>query len=334
MRVFFALALLTTPLAQAALPEFLPPDTKVVVGFSMRSFLESPLLSSFGPIGKTAAPFLSTSPLKGIDPLKDIDELLFTSTGGASNAPALIVIHGRFGALAASATHEYHGVPIHENSKTPNSNFALLDSSTLLGGDLALVHAAIDRRGQPLSINPALLARIQAFDGVYDFWAVGEVPQGLRSTTMSSPEMQAIDRFEFGASLRNGLDLVGQIHVRNTKDAEKLMQTLKLVELMLAMQPKSNTGTKFELSSDNDTLKLALFIPEEELKKTMQGQMSRFASLGGAPGGAAPGPKVSDTAPGIFAPVITAPEPKLPPLPGAIVKNERGDAVTVTLPRK
>lgn len=301
MRLLFLVAFAAGQLAHAALPDFLPPDTKVVIGVNLRGLIDSPILKGIGDARGMSAPYLAGTPFAGIDLAKDIDDLTIASTGEGEKAPALFVVRGRFPAGFLSDG-------FHRDPKTPNSTYALLDANTLVGGDEALVQAAMNSRGKASVLPAALLERIQALEGRYDIWAVGEVPKGLHSAAVTSPEIEAIDRFEFGASLRKGLELAGQIHLRTAKDTEKLMQTMKLLEMMVAMQPKvSPGGQKFELSADQNTIRLSLFIPEEDLKKSIEAQKGKWT---------------------------TTAVPKPEPTPGSTVKNERGDNVTVTLPRK
>jgi hypothetical protein len=314
-------AAITANLAHAALPDFLPPETKVVFGFSLRGLIDSPLIAGLKDAKISTATLMAGSPLAKVDPLKDIDDVIIATTGEGQNPPTLIVAHGRFPSdLMPPGGKIYGGVPIFEDAKTSNGSFALLDSGTLLGGDLAMVHAAIDRRGMASSLAPALIERIQSLESRYDFWGLGDLPKGMPATAGSAApaELQAIDHFEFGASLRHGLDLGGQIHVRSTKDAEKMMQMIQFLAAMMKAQP-SNTGTKFDLQSDHDTIKFSLSISEEELKKGIAAQKANLASaFFSGMKSAAPKPVVITTS----------------PTPGSIVKNERGDAVTVTLPRR
>jgi hypothetical protein len=299
MRFLLLTALAVT--AHAALPDFLPPDTKVVVSVNIHGLINSPMLKSVGDARGVSSQYLNGMPLDGLDLAKDLDDLTIASTGDGEKAPALLVLRGRFpGGLVRPGIQQ-------PDPKQPNSAYALLDPNTLIGGDLALVRTAMNgRMKSPLS--PALAERIAALEGRYDLWAVGEVPKGIHTATTQSPEIEAIDRFEFGVSLRSGLDLAAQIHVRTAKDTEKLLQTMKLLEMMVAMQPKTGvSGTKFDLKSDTNTISLSLFIPEEDLKKAIEAQKGQWQST-------------------------AAPKPA--PTPGSLVKNDKGETVTVTLPRK
>jgi hypothetical protein len=323
MRLLFVAALCAGRLLNAALPEYLPPDTKVLVGFSLRGLIDAPLFSGLADAKTTAAGFLAGSPLAGIDPLKDIDGLIIASTGQGENAPSLLVIRGRFATkLLPPETPPYKGVPVYEDQKKANGTVALLDNNTLLAGDATLVRAAIDRRGQASQLSSALVERVQALETRYDLWGLGELPPGFaaRTSPTAPAEIQAIDRFEFGASLRHGLELAGQIHVRTPEDAEKMAQSLKLLEMMLQMQQTSSSGIKFDLKSDNGTFRFSLTISEEELTKGLASQKANFGPAQKWDGAPAQPPKSV---------MIT-----VSPAPGSVVKNDRGDAVTVTLPRK
>ena len=187
MRALFLLTLAAARFAQAALPDFLPAETKVVVGFSLRGLIDSPLLAGLGD-AKTATAKLMPGPFAGIDPLKDIDDLIIASTGQGENPPALIVVRGRFAQqVLPEGAKIYKGVAVFEDTKTPNGSFALLDAGTLIGGDLAMVHSAIDRRSQPSRLAPALIERIHLLESRYDLWGVGELPQGIPSKAAPLP---------------------------------------------------------------------------------------------------------------------------------------------------
>jgi hypothetical protein len=187
MRVCILLALAATRFAHAALPDFLPVETKVVFGLSLRGLIDSPLLAGLGDAKTTTAKFMP-GPLAGIDPLKDIDSFFVATAGQGDNPPALIVVRGRFAQQVLPAgTKIYKGVAIFEDTKTPNGSFALLDAGTLIGGDLAMVRAAIDRRGQPSRLAPALVERVRALESRYDLWGVGELPQGIPSKAAPLP---------------------------------------------------------------------------------------------------------------------------------------------------
>ena len=315
--ILLALATLTADSAFATLPDFLPPDTKLVIGFSVRGIIDSPLIASFGDPKTTTSGFLAGnplagSPLAGLDPLKDIDNCVVATTGEGDKAPSLLVLIGRFGPqILPAGAKVYKGVPIFEDTKTPNGTVALLDAGTLLAGDLKLVQAAIDRRGKPSALSAALMERVAALEGRFDLWGVGEVPKGVTPPSGTPEELQAIDRFEFGAALRHGLEVNVQAHMRTAKDTGKMMQSLQFLQMMLKGQPSAG-GTKFDLTAEQDTIKLALFVPEEDLKKGIEAQKAKGLAA------------AKDATIG-----VTGAAPSKGP---TVVKGPNGDTTTVKLP--
>jgi hypothetical protein len=313
MRALSVLALLAARVASAAVPDFLPPETRIVLGISLRGLIDSPLLKGLGDGKATTKAIFAGSPLASIDPLKDVDDVIIASTGTGNNPPALLIARGRFSEkLIPADAKTYNGVAMFEDPRTPNGSFALLDPGTLVAGDLKLLHAAIDQRGQGSVLPKTLAARIAELEGRFDAWGAGEIPEGLQSS--------AIDRFDFGVSLRQGLEVTGQMHVRSTKDAEKLMEMIRFFEAMFAGQKKTPAnGVKFDLKSEHQTVKLSLYVPEEELKKGIQAQKGNLlTAFMGQTMGTAPKPAVTVA----------------PPTPERITTDQRGDTVNVTLPRK
>jgi hypothetical protein len=286
-----------------------------VIGVNVRQLVDSPIVKDFAKdITSMAAELSAGNPLAGLNPLKDIDELILTTTGEGDKSPALGVVRGRFDAATLiPGGKEYKGVPIQDDPKQPSGTVALLDANTLIAGDPAQVRAAIDRRDRTTPLDPALAKRVQAMQSKYDIWGVGDLPKGIQASSAKDKvpaAFQAIDRFEFGLSLREGLDLTGQIHVRSAKEAEQMMQTMKFLEMMVRAQPHTSSKSKFDLHTGKDTLQLAIFIPEDELKKTIETQKANFAMS-----------RKTETKPA-------------PPLEPVIVKRENGDTMMVTLGRK
>src|SRR4051812_30456000 len=168
--------------------ELFPPKTKMVIGMSLRAIFDSQLLPMAG--GSAALPAL---PFGGIDP-KELDSIIIASEGGTSDAPSIVVIRGRFH-LDLTKAARYGGIPILQDRK---GALALIDDNTALGGSLADVRAALDRRnGGSAAISSELASRVDAVAG-NDFWAVGDIPEGLAPKNPSAKGMDSIERFDFG----------------------------------------------------------------------------------------------------------------------------------------
>jgi hypothetical protein len=331
MRLWIAVPLLAAAAMAADQPlaEYAPPDTRMVFGFRMRTIVDA--MESQGlaaEVHDKVVALLAGTPFAGFDPLKDLDEVLVTTSGQGQNPPALAVLVGRFDVarLGKSAT-QYRGVPIIESPKTPDGLLALLDGTTALAGTPAVVRAAIDARGGAGHMPAELLARCQALRSRYDIWgAANPIPKTAQPGAEADP-FQSVDRFEFGAALRHGLEATAEIHVRSRQDAEKLASTLRLFEAMFKSQQSSANGTRVDLQMKNGTLKVAVNIPAAELKKAVATQRASLeaALLKQMPGGLAArfGPLQSDAA------SVMRPVPKTP---ARTLTDSGGNTVSVTLP--
>lgn len=290
-----AAGLCPTWAAGQPLPDFIPADTRVVIGIELRHILDSSLVRSLS--GEAAK--LPAFQFGGVDFAKDVDQLLVVSNGAGQNAPGLLIARGRF---HPGRGNTYHGVPLAGGPERSGGLIAVLDESTAILGEADQVHAAIDRRGRGAGTAAALAARVQDLAGRYDIWALGD---HLPQTGQAGPA-DAVDAFSFGASIRDGLDIAAEIHLRSAADAEKVTAPLKIIEAMLKTQAGSS---RFNLQTKDGVIQVSLFVPEEELKKGIQSKRAAIAAA--------------------LQNGISLPKPRSE---GRIQTDARGDTVSVTLP--
>jgi hypothetical protein len=302
------------PAADAALPDFLPANTKVMLGVRLRAITGSPLFQGIATQAMSAgSDWMTIASMIGFDPLHDIDEILIATTAERQNAPALMVVSGHFDVerLAAGAKR-YHGVPLLTVSKNTGNLTALLNDTTAIAGDAAVVRAAIDHRGGGL-IDTTLARRVESLRGRYDIWGVGQVPPGFKSPAGQAPGLDSVDRFQFGLLLTHGIELSAELHARSAEDIQKLAASLQLIKAAMANRPnQAPVAVKLETQLEGNTLKLSLAIPEEELRKAIQSRATAFRP---APAGGA----------------VTITGNPVPAHPAA---NAGGDTVVLTLPGK
>ena len=347
------------------LVDLLPSDTQVVFGVHVRTVVDSELARNLtAELKGQAADWEKLLATSGFDPLHDLDEVLIASTGAGKKAPTLIVARGTFDvAKLAPNAEQYHGVPLVTSpSKQAEGVYGFLDGSTALAGDPAMVKAAIDRRGEPAHLEGALAAQVADYRERYEIWAVVNRTEGLTgympSTDSPAAALNAIDHFQFGVSLKQGLELAAEAHARTAKDAEQLAATMQFLEAMTkASQPAGSTGTKFSFQNEDGTLKVSLAISEEDLKKTIEKQRkagtmfakrpveTHAAEVAAVPvpppvipepvtPAVIPGPVAAVAAPTPKATVaqnpVTAPAPRKTVAPG--VGPDTGDTAVFTLP--
>jgi hypothetical protein len=263
--------------------ELFPANTKVVIGIRVAGIVNSPLFQDVGTDAKKLSEdWLKLVALTGFDPLHDIDEVLIASPADNEKATALLVVLGRFDlARMGAGAPRYHGIAIVGAGKENKGVLALLDANTVLAGDTAAVHAAIDRRGQGSALDSALTARLQSLRERFDVWGTGERPEGFVAPTGKNEQLDSLDRFQFGVRISKGFELDAELHSRTPKDAEKLAASLQLIKAMMSGQDQ--LAPKIDVQVMDGTVKISLAISEEGLKKVMAARRGTSVAMGGPP---------------------------------------------------
>jgi hypothetical protein len=263
--------------------DFLPADTKVVFGIHVSAIVESAIFKDAGADTKRLGEdWLKVVAITGFDPLHDIDEILIASPADKQQAPALLVLRGRFNLERMGAgAPRYHGVAMVGDSKAGKGVLALLDATTAVAGELPVVRAAIDRRGHGAPMEDQLAARVQSLRDRFDIWGTGERLEGFVPPTGKREELDSMDRFEFGMRISKGFELSAELHARSQKDAEKLASSMEMLKVMANAQGKA--GPKIDVQTKDGTVKISVMVSEEDLKKLMAEQRKASAPMGGAP---------------------------------------------------
>ena len=302
--------------------DFLPSDTKVVFGIHVSTIVESALFKDAGAgTQKLGEDWLKLVAITGFDPLHDIDEILMVSSADKEQAPALLVVRGRFNLERMGAgAPRYHGIAMVGDSKAGKGVLALLDATTAVAGELPVVRAAIDRRGHGAPMDDQLAARVQSLRDRFDIWGTGERLEGFVPPTGKREELDSLDRFEFGIRVSKGFELGAELHARSQKDADKLAGSLEMLKMMANAQ--GQTGPKIDVQTKDGTVKISVMVSEEDLKKLMEAQRKASVPMGGTP---------MRVAPRGGAPVVVTSEP-LVPAPGS--QSQSGGTSVFVLPGK
>jgi hypothetical protein len=258
--------------AEAPTLNFLPADTKVVIGIRVSAIRESELFKDAGTDArKMGEEWMKLAAITGFDPLHDIDEILIASPADNEKAATLLAVRGRFNLerMGAGAKH-YHGVAIVGDGTSGTGILALLDATTALAGEAPAVHAAIDRGGQSTRMDTLLAARALALGERFDIWGTGERPEGFVAPTGKRQEFDSVDRFEFGVRVSKGLELGAEVHARSPQDAAKLAGTIEMLKMMMAS--RGPAAPKIDVEVKDGTVKLSLAISEDDLKKAIAEQ--------------------------------------------------------------
>ena len=326
--------------ADPPLPDYVPPGTRILIGVEVRSILDSDLGKSVIEQVKTASgdQWMKEMPLKGFDPLKDLDEVWIASTSTDRNAPSLAILRGRFNSSRLpNAIGSYHQVPLVPMDAKREQLLAILDSATLLVGDRITVERAIDRRASRIPADTSLAAAATAMRERYWIWGVANHLDGLFALKATAQGTQGVDSFEFGLSLNRDLEIVAQLHMRTADDAQKLLATLTMLQMM-AQNQKQGNQVSIESHATGKTIDISVRVPEDELKKAWAQQRATIAErlsqlpqeiaaaragkgfnpFGDRPTGAAPARAASPQSP--------------PSRESKIVNDQDGNTVQLTLP--
>jgi hypothetical protein len=292
--VFLALAGLVSAADQQLLG-LLMPDAKVVAGVNVEQAKNSPfgqfMLSRIQSDNEGLQRLMT---LTGFDPRRDLREVLM-ATVGQPGQNGLLVARGNFdGAKILDAarakgqtTENYKGVDILTGKEDSIAHaLAFLDGSIAIAGDAANVRAAIDRRSNAASIDPALAAKVGQLSSSLDAWSVSTVPfaalanekvpdtrlNGMLNSDLLKTVQQTSGGVKFGAIIQLSAEAVA----RNDKDASALADVVRFLGTMV----QSNAPTagaaaitsliqSLDVKADGNTVRVALAIPEEQLEKVI-----------------------------------------------------------------
>jgi hypothetical protein len=281
--------------ADTSLLNLVMPNAKVLFGANVERILDSQIGKAIGSEIQAKLPELQQVLQKaGFDPAHDIKEVLIAAGGKGQNGPALFLVRGSFNSDkikdAVSGTgrvpHIYEGVPILENPSKTHGAFAFLDGTIAVGGDLDQVRAAIRRRTHPTELTEHMAAQVDEISNRYDIWVIAAAPLGEMTSGISGPQLQqagdlikAVQEVSGGLKFSANLDLGAELTTRSEKDAEKLRDTLQfLVGLAAASQKEASAidPSALKFTTDSKTVRIALTVTGEQLKKTYELQMARW----------------------------------------------------------
>jgi hypothetical protein len=77
--------------------------------------------------------------------------------------------------------------------------------------------------------------------------------------------------------ISKGFELDAEVHVRSAKDAEKMASSLQLIKAMMSAQ--AEPAPKIDLQVNGGTIKIALAISEEGVKKMMAARRGATAPV-------------------------------------------------------
>lgn len=230
--------------------------------------------------------------LTGFDPRRDVREVLVASNGDPKSKTGLALARGNFdvGRITAAAqqagkgvaTEMYNGVTILEDEKATHG-IAFLDSTTVIGGDIASVKGAIDRRSNSQPLPAAILVKINQWSTAQDAWGISTVaptslmpvqgtqqqPNPILATTTSV--QQAYGGVKFGANVV----FTGEAVADTAANATALGDLVKFAVNLAQMQAPQNPQTTALIQSvtvtpSGNVLKISASLPQDVFTQMLE----------------------------------------------------------------
>lgn len=314
LAVFLALPLGAFAAADPALLQVaLMPDTQVLAGLEVtqakNSLFGQYVLSHLSSNTTQLEQFTSET---GFDPRQDVSELVIASNAKPHTAGThwVIAAHGTFNTVKITAAAQanggtpttYQGVKLITQSakgqQQVTTAFGFLDANTALGGDLASVKAAIDRKQAGGSPDSALAAKALQLSTTHDFWFVtllplsnfsSAIPDSNLSTAMNGNLLAGINQASGGVRFGDTVTISAEAVTRSDKDAQSLVDVVKffagLVQLNRQDPAAGQMATlldSLQTSTSGNTTLISLSIPEQQLEHLLnmsQQHRSRRAAV-------------------------------------------------------
>jgi len=210
-----------------SLESLVPSDTVVVLGINLNAVRDTTVYQKL--LTRVPLPQLdSFTKQTGLDPRKDLSELLLCSNG----KNALLLLRGKFRITDLEARFKSKGVTPstyqgHNLFGDERAVITFLDDSTAVGGTTPEIHALLDQpagRGLPIPLRD-LLRTLPPGDQVY-----AALTGGVENLNLPLPSggnlgniMQALRSVEsamIGMDLSKGLDAVAIVNCNTERDAK------------------------------------------------------------------------------------------------------------------
>lgn len=240
----------------AGLWRFVHPNAKALIGIDVRAIRSSEIVGQLSA-QMHGLPLAAGFPLQlagfDIGPWRElidsVDRVVVSSPGRdpadpKQEPPLLIAVAGHFAPVklshmflkAGCKPQSFDSVTIYRPQDSANSDFGfvILNSQTLLIGDVKSLFAVIDRLQKTDTPAPAIVQRAHDLDTAYDFWAVLLMPPAAISGDrlpigdLTGP----IGGLQAGIAVRNGFEMEIQLNTNSPKDAKNIAaQCARIVHL-------------------------------------------------------------------------------------------------------
>jgi len=275
----------------------LPADAKFVMGLDVKRFVQSPFYERYARQGGKPASFGDLEEKTGLDPARDVDQIIIAGRPDQGDQGAVVLVRGRFDRYklsraietrekgVTSKKHEGNTLYLFNEGRKGAGALAFLgnDDDLIVMGSQTAVEAAVTSHFQgqtPLKQNTALLALLERVKPGSTFWVVGDqsllaqMPNAKSGPTagMQIPQLK-------GLLVTGELDpLVTLDVIGDAVDAKGATQLAQMVQGLIAfgtMQAAQKPELKdlpnaFSVTTEGSSVHLSARLPYE-LMDALQG---------------------------------------------------------------
>ena len=243
----------------ASIETLVPPDTTLLVGTKLDSLVKTPLYQE-NFANRQFPQIEDFAKRTGVDPRKDLWELLYVSNGQTG----VLLARGKFADEMMEPNFERQGVP---RSTYKGLNFygngrdsvVLFSPTVAAAGDNDALHALIDQRGKSSGPSPALAAQLKQIPATAQFWAAyagGAIHLPFGDATPLGNLNKLVASVQSGTvsfDLRDGLNGLARADCATDQDAEQVAGAVRaLIGFGRLSVPKEHP----ELAQAYDTLRV------------------------------------------------------------------------------
>jgi hypothetical protein len=271
-----------------------PGDTVVLVGVKMDELRATPWYKK--TVGEKPSPELDSFVKEtGLDPRKDIAELLLVSDGTKS----ALLARGKFPQSSLEARLERDG-----GKRTPYKGLVLiggeqnavafLNSTTAVAGQPAAVRSVIDQRGRSAGLSASLRQKLESIPAQNQIWVVAA--GGFGDASKALPQsgnlanlgrvLSMIESLTAGIDFRSGLHMSVVGVCRTDQDARSLGDAARgLVGMARLSAPPDDPDLLkaidgIQVEQQQRTVRLTVAISQEVLDKALAKLSGSGSSLG------------------------------------------------------
>ena len=275
----------------------LPADTRFVVGIDVKRFVQSPFYRRFASQGGKPAAFTDLAQKTGLDPERDVDQVLIAGRPDQGAEGGIVIVRGRFDRTKLAQTIEREGRAVTTKKQDGNPVYlfgegkkgagalAFLghDDDLIVMGSQKAVEAAVSSHFQgatPLKQNVTLTALLERVKPGATFWMVGDqsllsqmpsavpAPGGSGGAQIQLPQLKSL-------MVTGELDPVVTLDVTGdavdaaaaTQLADIVRGFVALASLQAASKPElKGLQNAVSVTTDQASVKLSARVPYEILE--------------------------------------------------------------------